>query len=116
MSTTPTPSEGEHRPAETPLGAEPEPATEPGRELEYLVDRSRLRRAPRFGRIIVLGMVAGLLVAAGLALFSEPSQLSTGNLFGLLLLTCVPIGALAGAVVALLLDRRSWRRADRASR
>ncbi|MHB1064675.1 MAG: hypothetical protein ACYC1Z_09360 [Georgenia sp.] len=90
----------------------PTPGPEAAPTPEYLVDPTRLRRAPRYGRIVTLGMLAGVLGAAVLTLFSPASALSQGNLFALLLITSVPVGALAGAVVALVLDRRSLRRAD----
>lgn len=106
--------------AARPDAAQPDAAAAPSdgvakeRDLEYLVDPTQRRRAPRYGRIMVLGMLAGVVVAAVLALIPGDSRLSTGNLFALLLITCVPLGLLAGAITGLVLDRRSMRRADHA--
>ena len=76
-------------------------------------DTVMVRRAPRYGRFILLGAVVGAVVALILT-FSFSGQPSSpnsrsgstaGQVFGFLLLLCGTIGAALGAVVALILDR-----------
>ena len=78
-----------------------------------------MRRAPRYGRFITLGALVGAVVALILT-FSFSGQpaypelelgFDKGQVFGFLLLLCATIGAALGAVVALLIDRGSARRA-----
>lgn len=72
------------------------------------------RRAPRYGRFILTGLLAGAVIACLLAIVSRGwSPLAVSETFWLLLLTLGPLGMLAGAATALLLDRRSLRRAAR---
>lgn len=79
----------------------------------------RARRAPKYGVFAVLGAALGLIAAMILATVfdgtAEPSeytkvQYSTGQVFGFIVLWCVPAGIAVGMLVALLLDRTVGRR------
>lgn len=88
-------------------------------ETEVSDDVVTVRRAPRYGRFITLGALVGALVALILtfAFSGQPAQpelepgFDRGQVFGFLLLLCGAIGATLGAVVALILDRSSAKRA-----
>jgi hypothetical protein len=87
-------------------------------ETEVTSDTVTVRRAPRYGRFILLGVIVGAIVALILtfAFSGQPDPeaarpFDRGQVFGFLLLLCGTIGAALGAVVALLLDRSSARRA-----
>ena len=88
-------------------------------ETDVVNDTVTVRRAPRYGRFIALGVVVGAIVALILTFtFSgEPASpelgldFDRGQVFGFLLLLCGVIGAALGAVVALLIDRSTARRA-----
>lgn len=85
---------------------------------EIMVDRSAVRRAPRFGRFAAIGGLLGIVVAFAITPLAQFEGLSVPWHFdpwGLALVLAVmlmPVGVLAGCVVALLLDRRSRRRRD----
>ena len=68
-----------------------------------------IRRAPKFSVFLVLGIIFGIIVAAILTFaFPEVEGKTNWNqVFGFLFLPCTAIGAAIGAVVALILDRRS---------
>lgn len=78
-----------------------------------------VRRAPRFGGFIILGVVVGVVVALILtfAFSGQPVDpglvggFDKGQVFGFLLLVCGTLGAALGAVTALLIDRASAKRA-----
>jgi len=88
-------------------------------ETQITSDAVTIRRAPRYGRFIVLGAAVGAVVALILtfAFSGQPADdqlglgFDKGQVFGFLLLLCGTIGAALGAVVALLFDRSSARRA-----
>jgi uncharacterized membrane protein YdjX (TVP38/TMEM64 family) len=87
-------------------------------ETDISSDTVTVRRAPRYGRFITLGVLVGAVVALILtfAFSGEPPeneliQFDKGQIFGFLLLICGTIGAALGAVVALIIDRASLRRA-----
>lgn len=72
----------------------------------------RVRRAPRFGAFMVVG--GGLAALATLivtGLFPSDPSVGFVALFAYFCLFTVPAGVVVGAVIALLLDRRSSRRA-----
>jgi hypothetical protein len=72
----------------------------------------RVRRAPRFAPFIVLGIVAGAVVALILTLaFPVDPAVGFGGTFGYFVLIGVALGALVGAAVVLVLDAISRRRA-----
>jgi hypothetical protein len=74
-----------------------------------------VRRAPKFVPFLVLGALLGFAVAAILA-YGVPGDGSydAGTVFGFFLVPCAAGGAILGAVVALVLDRLSVRRAEHA--
>ncbi|WP_254431212.1 hypothetical protein [Agromyces sp. Marseille-P2726] len=87
-------------------------------ETDVTSDTVTVRRAPRYGRFILLGVIVGAIVAliltfafTGQPVEGELVQFDKGQVFGFLLLVCGTIGAALGAVVALLIDRSSARRA-----
>lgn len=93
---------------------------EPTATVRESVESVRMRRAPKYGVFLVLGALAGILVAMILTFaFTGTSDTSpnTGahysnvQVFGFVALVCAPIGMVLGAVVALILDRLLRRRA-----
>ncbi|CAI3804513.1 hypothetical protein [Pseudarthrobacter sp. MM222] len=74
-----------------------------------------VRRAPKYVPFLVLGGLLGFALAAFLA-YGAPGNESydPGTVFGFFLVPCAAGGAILGAVVALLLDRLSLRRAQHA--
>ena len=88
-------------------------------ETEVTSDTVMVRRAPRFGRFIILGAILGAIVALiltfafdGRAPENELVQFDKGQVFGFLLLICGAVGVGLGAVVALIIDRTLARRAE----
>jgi NhaP-type Na+/H+ or K+/H+ antiporter len=74
----------------------------------------RIRRAPRIPVFLVLGAVAGALVTLILtASFPADPTVGFGALFGYFAIYGVPAGVVLGALVALIVDRVSTRRARR---
>ncbi|WP_193554667.1 hypothetical protein [Rothia halotolerans] len=112
---TETPSD---RPEQAPgaNGERPSPAPEE-REAPQTAPRERevtVRSAPSIVAFMVLGLVLGLLVALFSTLFGPPDEAYTGPaIFGILAVIFGTAGVLLGALVALLLDWRSRRRAQR---
>jgi uncharacterized membrane protein len=89
---------------------QPEPAaTETEERTEVSV-----RRSPRYFRFMLTGAVVFAVVALILT-FAFPSNptYDRGTVFGFLLAVCAVVGVVVGAVVALLLDRATARRARR---
>lgn len=75
-----------------------------------VVARSTLRRAPRFGRFIVAGVLLGALLAAVAALLGpENAVLGRVAVFILVFLALGTAGAMIAAVIAIVADRRSAR-------
>lgn len=72
----------------------------------------RIRRAPRIGVFLVLGGVLGVLATLVLtSLFEADPHVGFAASFGYFVLYGLPAGVLLGALVALLLDAISRRRA-----
>lgn len=71
-----------------------------------------VRRAPRYVPFMILGGVLGFVVA-GIIAFALPGNPANdvNAVFGFFLIACAMGGVLLGAVAALILDRRSVRRA-----
>ena len=100
------------------VGGAPAEHVEPV-ETEVTSDTVMVRRAPRFGRFIILGAILGAIVALiltfafdGRAPENELVQFDKGQVFGFLLLICGAVGVGLGAVVALIIDRVLARRAE----
>lgn len=74
-----------------------------------------VRRAPKYVPFLILGGLVGVVVAA-LVAYGLPGDESfdRGSVFGFFLVMFGAGGALLGAVAALLLDRRSVKRQQRA--
>ena len=92
-----------------PIGPEPTSAEPEGTVSEVEVS---IRRAPRYPTFLILGAGLGAVVTFILtASFRADPAVGFGALFGYFAIYGVPTGALLGAVVALILDRVSSRRA-----
>lgn len=74
-----------------------------------------VRRAPRYVPFLILGGLLGVVVAAVIA-YGLPGDegYDANSVFGFFLTFCAAGGAILGAVVALVLDRLSVRRAEHA--
>jgi drug/metabolite transporter (DMT)-like permease len=86
------------------------------------VVEATVRRVPRYGVFMGLGVALGIIVAGILTLVGsyEPSQANDvvyppSQVFGFALLWTAPIGLAIGGVIALLIERLS-RRHDRVVR
>ncbi|AZS42595.1 hypothetical protein BWL13_00130 [Microbacterium oleivorans] len=85
---------------------------------ETHVESAELRRSPRFAAFFGVGAALGILIALILTFAFGDGQISesTGarysqsQVFGFLLLGCVPVGVAMGGVVALVFDRVLGRR------
>jgi hypothetical protein len=72
----------------------------------------RVRRSPRIGVFLTLGVLIGVLVAALIALLTPADgQYPTSQVLGFLVLICAPVGAALGGLVAVALDAIASRRA-----
>ncbi|WP_439591290.1 potassium transporter Trk [Microbacterium sp.] len=89
---------------------------EPATRAEDRIESVRVRRAPKISVFLALGAGVGILVALILTFsFGGASDVSPntglvytqGQVFGFLALICITAGVALGAVVALILDRRS---------
>ncbi|SDQ86784.1 hypothetical protein [Quadrisphaera sp. DSM 44207] len=70
------------------------------------VRRGRIRREPRYGRFVAVGVLAGLLAALVLT-FSQPEgEYSYGTVLGYLCVVLGLGGGLLGALAAVLAARR----------
>ena len=74
-----------------------------------------VRRAPKYVPFLILGALVGIIAAAVVA-YGLPGSASfdSGAVFGFFLVMFAGGGAILGAVVALVLDRRSVKRRERA--
>lgn len=74
-----------------------------------------VRRAPKYVPFLILGAVVGIIAAAVVA-YAVPGDASfdPGAVFGFFLIMFAAIGAILGAGLALVLDRRSVKRQQRA--
>ncbi|MFP3466636.1 hypothetical protein [Leifsonia sp. SIMBA_070] len=90
------------------------PEQEPDETREETVTPAevRVRRSPRYFRFMVTGAVLFAIVALILTFsFPENPTYDRGSIFGFLLAICAVVGIALGAVVALVLDRTTARRA-----
>jgi len=86
--------------------------------IEDHVERMRLRRAPKFSVFLLIGASLGLIAAMILTLAFDGTGdvspntglvYSQGQVFGFMLLVCIPVGLALAGILALILDRRSSR-------
>ena len=85
---------------------------------ETHVESAELRRSPKFGAFFAVGAAVGILLALILTFAfgegqisdSTGAQYSQSQVFGFLLLGCVPLGFTLGAAVALIFDRMLRRK------
>lgn len=90
-----------------PADAQPAPGPE---ELARRAEPATVRRAPRYRAFVLAGLVVGLLVAVVLVLARvDPDRAGAGPAAAIAALGLATCGALAGAVAAVLADRRSRR-------
>lgn len=72
----------------------------------------RVHRSPRYFRFMLTGAIVFAIVAVVLTFaFPENPTYDRATVFGFLLAICVTVGVALGAVVALLIDRATSRRA-----
>ncbi|WP_434994993.1 hypothetical protein [Arthrobacter sp. Ld5] len=104
----PDPRREDPVPAEGARPAEAAPATPPVREVT-------VRRAPKFVPFMMLGAVLGFLVALVLA-YTGPVDptLTRESVLGFFTVAFALPGVLLAALLVLVIDRRSVRRAERA--
>jgi uncharacterized membrane protein YbhN (UPF0104 family) len=86
-----------------------QPETRPGSET---VDTVSVRRAPRYYRFMAVGLVVGVIVSVALTFsFPEQDDFTRFQVLGFTGLFIVAICVGLAAVVALVVDRSSRRRA-----
>lgn len=74
-----------------------------------------VRRAPKYVPFLMLGALVGVAVAAVVAyVLPGDESFDRGAVFGFFLIIFGAAGAILGAVAALVLDRRSVKRQERA--
>lgn len=79
-------------------------------EIVALAAPSTTRRAPRYGRFALAGVLVGALLSALAAILGPaPENLGRGTIFILVFLALGSIGALIGVLIAIAADRRSLR-------
>jgi hypothetical protein len=100
---------------ETPgtAGTEPHGESAPGSVPERR--EVTVRRAPKYVPFLILGGLVGVVAAAIIA-YALPGDASydSGSVFGFFMVLCAAGGVILGAVAALVLDRISVRRTERA--
>ena len=74
-----------------------------------------VRRAPKFVPFMILGAVVGAIVAAIIA-YGRPADpaYDASTVFGFFLIVCIGGGVILFSILALILDRMSVKRAERA--
>lgn len=86
--------------------------------VEEHVETVRVRRAPKISVFLLVGAALGVLVAMILTFAFDGSTerspntgliYSQGQVFGFLVLICVPVGLALAGLVVLAFDRRSRR-------
>jgi uncharacterized membrane protein YbhN (UPF0104 family) len=95
-------------------GVSDQPETRPGTESvgTETVDTVSVRRAPRYYRFMAVGLVVGVIVSVVLTFsFPEQDDFTRFQVLGFTGLFIVAICVALAAVVALLVDRSSRRRA-----
>ncbi|MGD8195471.1 hypothetical protein ACEXQB_013350 [Herbiconiux sp. P18] len=93
------------------MSQQPEDSTASARSTERVADVS-VRRAPRYYRFMLVGLIVGVIVALVLTLsFPEQPDFSQLQVFGFIGLFLAAIFVALGALLAIVLDRVSRRRA-----
>ena len=88
------------------------PPDTPASDPEVQVTQARIRRAPRLPVFLVLGAVLGVIAAlVTTAAGNLDAKVGFGATFGYLCIWLVPLGLALGALVGIVLDRVSGRRA-----
>lgn len=96
---------------------QPDPASEqsqPERSPEPALERAEVtvRRAPKFGAFLVVGALIGFLATLIVtSLYPADPTVGFSALLGYFSLFGVTFGVVAGAIIGIVLDRRSQRRA-----
>jgi hypothetical protein len=83
--------------------AQPDQPDQPDQPVRY----GRPRRAPRYGSFVATGAIGGVVLGVALSL-SRPAagEFSQSSVIGYVAATLGLLGALLGAGIAVLLDRR----------
>lgn len=69
------------------------------------------RRAPRYGRFMLVGAALGAIVGLLIIQFGPAAgSFAIGDVAAAMLLLTVPVGLFFGALIALLIDRRSLKK------
>lgn len=93
------------------VGEAAHPVTGEVEERELYV--SSPRKAPKYGRFIGFGMIAGVLAALALYVFGPDARTyEGGDVFIVLNMYTVPLGGFLGAVLALIIDARSVKKSS----
>jgi NhaP-type Na+/H+ or K+/H+ antiporter len=72
----------------------------------------RVRRSPKIGVFLTLGVLIGVVVAVLIALLTPADgRYPTSQVLGFMVLICAPIGAALGGLLAVALDGIATRRA-----
>ncbi|HWL78424.1 potassium transporter Trk [Microbacterium sp.] len=117
---SPTPDDSDDREPRPTPPPHPEAARQHAELIEDEVENATVRRAPKYPVFLVVGAAFGLIVAMILTFtFNGTSEespttglvYSQGQVFGFLLLICIPVGLALGGITALILDRVFSRRA-----
>ena len=104
---------------ETPGTAGNDPQREPAQgSVPGSVPERRevtVRRAPKYVPFLILGGLVGVAAAAIIA-YARPGDegYDASSVFGFFMILCAAGGVILGALAALVLDRMSVRRAERA--
>lgn len=111
-----TPEDPETAHPETAHQPVPESEPAPARRMQETLE-VRVRRSPKYAPFILVGILAGFIVAGVLSLLPvDTSQLSgdfsRGQAAGILMAVLGIVGGFAGAIIVLILDRRSVKSAD----
>lgn len=96
------------RPPERSSGAAAASQDAEAERQRAFADPATLRRAPRYGRFAITGVIFGIVAcAAAVLLFAEPTE--HFGLFGVFMILAVfvaPVCALVACLLALLVERR----------
>ncbi|OLT50961.1 hypothetical protein [Cellulosimicrobium sp. CUA-896] len=102
-------------PDDAPVAGAPRPGTGADEvEVEGVVDRRTVRRAPRYRAFFTVGILLGLVVGLGVggAWLQSPASdavFKPGVYFTVILVSCTALGAGVAGLWAVVADRRSLR-------